>query len=221
MAHSGLVIGGWGAGPDLLRPLFDDSAEYADVNQLMPSLVQGETLRENWIDVVERRYARKAENALFIAGWSTGAIVALALAQRIAPRKLVLLSATPSFCRRAGFRFGWKPGVIGTMIERLYVPGNTVAADFAAAAGIKNADAAHDGGTLAAGLRFLEQANLLPSLAKAGFPAFVLHGQEDAIVPLRAGEMLAAALGARFCPCPGGHVFFDKIDKHTMEQVLE
>lgn len=211
MVDRWLVFGGWGIGPKLLQPLFGASAIYVDVNPLMPSLFDGETLLSHWVSKVERTFENELATANAVAGWSTGAIIAGALALRCEPHKLVLLSATPSFCRCEGFRSGWKTSVLAAMRQRLPTPGNTVLRDFLLTAGLSPGvlqSARYDVNSLAAGLLFLEQANLLPVLAKLRCASMVLNGSEDAIVPVAAGKALADDLGSRFVSVPGGHAFF-------------
>ncbi len=212
MADRWLVFGGWAVEPRILEPLFGVSSMYVDVNALMPLLLVNQTLNASWLDVVEKQVAVRASgDPVRLAGWSTGAIVACALAGRVAVKRLVLLSATPSFCWREGFRFGWRPGVLRNMREQLYSKDNTVVADFLASAGVPETfrhPAGRDERVLAAGLSFLEQVNLLPALAKPACGAMVLHGKEDGIVPYKAGEVIAEMLGTKCQAFEGGHAFF-------------
>jgi pimeloyl-ACP methyl ester carboxylesterase len=224
MADKWLVFGGWGMDAGLLRPLFGDSSIYVDVNPLMPSLLNGATLRPDWGCIVEREYAREFKATGRIAGWSTGAIVACSLAKRVRTSKMVLLSATPSFCRREGFRFGWKPGVLVAMRERLAVPHNTVLGDFVAAAGLPPdyaGRAVYSADTLIAGLVFLEQACLLNIASTVSCPSFVLHGNRDEIVPHQAGAALARSMGAQFRLVDGGHAFFAGWGRGKIDRLLD
>lgn len=223
MVDRWLVFGGWGIGPKLLQPLFGASAIYVDVNPLMPSLFDGETLLSHWVSKVERTFENELATANAVAGWSTGAIIAGALALRCEPHKLVLLSATPSFCRRENFRSGWKTAVLDAMRQRLQKNKNTVLRDFLVTAGLSRNvfDSVQcDVRSLAAGLLFLEQANLLPVLAKLRCNSMVLNGSEDAIVPVAAGKTLADAVGARFVSLPGGHAFFTGPAEIKIRQII-
>jgi surfactin synthase thioesterase subunit len=211
MDEKWLVFGGWGIGPELLRPLFGTNAICIDVNPLMPLLLEDEIVRPDWPGVVERTLANDLSRANCIAGWSTGAIIACALALRATPRKLVLLSATPSFCRRENFRSGWKTAVLDAMRQRLQKNKNTVVRDFLVTAGISPNvfdSVQYDVNSLAKGLRFLEQANLLPVLKILRCNSLVINGTQDIIVPMHAGKTLADAIGARFAEVKGGHTFF-------------
>lgn len=211
MVDRWLVFGGWGIGPKLLQPLFGASAIYVDVNPLMPSLFDGETLLSHWVSKVERTFENELATANAVAGWSTGAIIAGALALRCEPHKLVLLSATPSFCRRENFRSGWKTAVLDAMRQRLQKNKYTVLHDFLVTAGLSPNvfdSVQYDVNSLVAGLRFLEQANLLPVLEKLRCSSLVINGAEDSIVPMAAGKVLADAIGARFAEVKGDHAFF-------------
>jgi pimeloyl-ACP methyl ester carboxylesterase len=211
MAKRFLVFGGWGVGPDILRPLFGETSKYVDVNKLMPALFDGEILLPDWAAALRHAFAKEIAEADGLAGWSTGALIACGLALLTNPQRLVLISATPSFCRRDKFGFGWKPAVLRAMRERLATVGNSVVSDFVRAAGLPvdyASSSTYDALTLATGLHFLEQASLLPVLTKVRFPVVAIHGREDGIVPFRAGEALSEALGGDFRLVEGGHGFF-------------
>ncbi len=212
MADRWLVFGGWAVSPLILRSLFGAESTYVDSNAMMPSLVNKGELIDNWEVAVTKEVEHfLSGDVAGIAGWSTGAILACALALRVRTKKLVLLSATPSFCRREGFRFGWTPGVLRDMREHLCGKDNTVVGDFLVSAGVPETffhPACLDQKILAAGLSFLEQVNLLPALAKPACGVTVLHGKEDGIVPYKAGEVVAGMLGTKCQAFEGGHAFF-------------
>jgi pimeloyl-ACP methyl ester carboxylesterase len=212
MADRWLVFGGWAVDPRILEPLFGDSSIYVDVNALMPLFLVDGTLNASWLDVVEQQVRVHASGGVVqLAGWSTGAIIACALAARVAVKRLVLLSATPSFCRRKAFGFGWRPGVLRNMREQLYGTGNAVVTDFLDSAGVPETfrqPARLDERVLAAGLSFLEQVNLVRAFSKPACRATVLHGREDFIVPSKAGEVIAEMLGTKCQVLEGGHAFF-------------
>jgi pimeloyl-ACP methyl ester carboxylesterase len=207
-----LVFGGWAVSPEIIRPVFGKKSIYIDINEIIPLLIDNEELSEQWPVIVQKNIdANLTIDIAGIAGWSTGAIIACALAQNIPVKRLVLLSGTPSFCRREGFRFGWRPAILQSMRKKLGEKDNTVVCEFLNQSGIKENDAGshrYDEKVLSAGLMFLEKVNLLPHLKKAVPNAVVLHGKEDKIVPYQAGAALAGMIGADFVPCNGGHAFF-------------
>jgi pimeloyl-ACP methyl ester carboxylesterase len=212
MVDRWLVLGGWALKPDLLRPVFGESSIYIDVNDLMPGFIDNRNLRSDWIDLARAKVKNYLANGAFgLAGWSTGAIVACGLALLSEVENLVLLSVTPSFCRREGFRFGQRPVILDVMRKDLLKPGNRVVGDFGIKSGITGAaqvKVMHDPKNLIDGLHFLEQVNLLPILKKVSAHSRVLHGDNDPIIPAEAGKMLADSIGAEFSLMPGGHAFF-------------
>jgi pimeloyl-ACP methyl ester carboxylesterase len=217
MPERWIVFGGWAVAPDILRPVFGDESVYVDVNGLMPFIVQGGSLLETWPDIIRDNTAEHfTGKPARIAGWSTGAILACGLAKLVLPEKLVLLSATPSFCRREGFKYGQRPSVLTSMRKALLEADNTVLPDFFKQSAIKVNElpmTSYDAAVLAKGLVFLEKVNLLGSIKRPFHGTIILHGSEDKVVPHKAGENLAEMLGAEFKLFEGGHAFF--MDKST------
>jgi len=209
-----VVFGGWALRPDLLRPVFGENSIYVDINDMMPLLVDNGRLRPDWVDIVRAKTVFSDRQSDYdLAGWSTGAIVACGLAMTVPVKNLVLLSSTPSFCRREGFAFGQRPGVLDVMRKGLQKPGNNVVGDFGIRSGIAGAalvKVIHEPKSLVDGLHFLEQVNLLPHLKNiaSSTRARVYHGDKDLIIPHEAGKVLANRIGAEFSLMPGGHAFF-------------
>jgi pimeloyl-ACP methyl ester carboxylesterase len=212
MGKPWLVFGGWAIPPQILRPVFGEKSVYLDINEMMPLLFDDEKLIENWVDIVNNNIAEYLTNDIVgIAGWSTGAIMACRLAQKVLMKKLVLFSGTPSFCKREGFRFGQRPIIIQTMIRKLKEKENTILRDFMLQCGLqedKIITKVYDKQTLVKGLMFLEKANLIGALKKTECEALVVHGRGDKVIPYQAGEALAEMIGAEFVSCSGGHAFF-------------
>jgi pimeloyl-ACP methyl ester carboxylesterase len=219
-----LVLGGWAVSPEIMRPVFGKKSIYIDINEIMPSLIDNEELSEQWPVIVKKSIdANFTMDIAGIAGWSTGAIIACALAQNVPGKRLVLLSGTPSFCRREGFMFGWRPAILQSMRKKLGEKNNTVACEFLNQSGIKESDAGprrYDEKALSAGLMFLEKVNLLPRLKKVVSNAVVLHGKEDTIVPCQAGAALAGILGAECKLFKGGHSFFIENRNEIIREIL-
>lgn len=171
MDEQWLVFGGWAVAPDILRPLFGDKSIYIDINEMMQFLFDGEELSENWSNIViEKVNEYLTMDIAGIAGWSTGAIIACTLAQRLAVKKLVLLSATPSFCRRVGFRFGQRPATIRAMIHKLKEKENSIVREFFLQCGWNENEMqikSYNEQVLINGLRFLERVNLMSAIKKS------------------------------------------------------
>jgi pimeloyl-ACP methyl ester carboxylesterase len=220
-----VVFGGWAFGSDLLKPVFGDGNDYVDVNEFMPLVVENNGLRTDWVDIILRETGKflHRENVC-LAGWSTGAIIACGLAMQVPVKRLVLLSATPSFCRRDGFRFGQRRHVLDAMRQDLLKKDNSVVNDFASRCGFVPGSplpVTTAQQTLGDGLCFLEQVDLLPQLKKLSARVHVYHGDRDVIIPIAAGKGLAAAIGAEFFLKPGGHAFWNYFQPgNFLESVL-
>ena len=220
MATEWLVFGGWSLPPDILSPIFGDNATYIDVNTLFEGIFSQEVLPENWDILIFDTIKNAAPDQLLnIAGWSTGAFFAYALSQRINPIKMVLLSATPSFCKRDGFMHGQDRSVVKAMRRQLTRNKTSVLKNFQLQCGLREYNSKaenYSARELDWGLQFLENISLLP-LQKPLCLTHVFHGKEDAIVPYQAGESFAREIGAAKTILPGGHAFF--LDDASMKTI--
>jgi pimeloyl-[acyl-carrier protein] methyl ester esterase len=210
MADRFTVLGGWGISPDVLRPVFGDASTYIDVNGLMPLIIEKRTLRIDWREIIAAAIRRSISPPGLLAGWSTGAILAAACAPLLPVRGLVLLSATPSFCRTATFKYGLRSSVLHTMRERLSVDPDTVIDDFRKQCGLPGAAPRplfYPAGELAAGLDALQQMSLFDQHDTIG-PAIIFHGRNDRIIPAAAGEFLSVRSGGTFVSLNGTHACF-------------
>jgi pimeloyl-ACP methyl ester carboxylesterase len=218
MGKPWLVFGGWAVSPDILRPVFGEQGVYSDINEMMLSLFDDEGLIENWPEIVKNKIDEYLTRDIAgIAGWSTGAMIACGLAQQVPVKKLVLLSATPSFCRREGFRFGQRYSIVQAMIGKLKDENNSVVKDFLIQCGLQEnriKTKVYDEKALVKGLMFLEKVNLIGALKKIDCEALVVHGRQDKVIPYQAGEALAEMIGAECKLLDGGHAFFiDQYDE--------
>jgi pimeloyl-ACP methyl ester carboxylesterase len=211
MADRFIVLGGWGVGVDILGPCFHADSIFIDVNNIMPMFFNGDLLIPDWTEKL-----RQHINVIFsgdsycLAGWSTGAIMACALALKYDIAKLVLLSATPSFCRKESFKTAQRAVVLNRMIDELDRNPAEILKRFVSQCGIVKDWTAgnYKVPDLKSGLRFLEQADIIQDLRPLNFPCFVFHGKDDLIIPHPAGKFLAESIGADFISCEGGHAFF-------------
>jgi pimeloyl-ACP methyl ester carboxylesterase len=215
------VFGGWALRPEILSPLFGGRASIVDTNEIMPHLVRDGLLATDWQDVLASRVMPQMPDGPFgIAGWSTGSLLAYALAQKTAPSCGVFISSTPSFCRRAEFPHGWKQAALRTMRKELRFDPVKVLMQVYAQCGYNSGDFGPQVITdrtvverLSAGLIFLECATLLP-VQKFPFPSLFLHGKDDTIIPSAAGKYFCDAAGGTFIEYEGPHAFF--IDQYNI-----
>ena len=216
MGNNFVVLGGWGISPDILTPLFGNDAHYIDSNTLLPQLIENGTLTPDWSDIVASIIRPHLSCRPFLAGWSTGAMLAYGAALHLHPQQLCLISATPSFCRNASWRHGVRPSVLSSMRERLLSAPSEVLADFAKRCGLSCAPIPELApAAFIDGLHFLEQAQIAPRALPATRIQF-FHGESDPIVPAAAGEHFAASCNAIISLLPGTHACFtDTIDTIT------
>lgn len=162
-----------------------------------------------------------------VCGWSLGGQIALAWARDFPAQvgRLVLLATTPHFVCDDD----WSHGMPVAEFEdfagevardprraRLRFLALQATGDSAAHAVLRDLRAAiADGGeadanALAAGLQYLRDTDLRDALSKIDQPALVVHGANDAVIPLAAGEYLARAMPCgQFAAVPGAaHAVF-------------
>jgi pimeloyl-[acyl-carrier protein] methyl ester esterase len=157
-----------------------------------------------------------------LGGWSLGAMVALAAADRLgaATAGLLLLSPTPRFAAGDGWEAGLPIEQVDGLAARLrispakalsrffgscFAEGELAADARAAALAVLLADPP-DAASARAGLSALAAGDLRPLLPRAA-PALLVHGDRDVIVPPAASEAMARAMpAARRVLLPGvGH----------------
>lgn len=228
MHNNRLVIGGWSLPPMLLQECFGPEFTYIDCNLIMPSFFDGNSnLYKNWPDLLKKHLFLSEMEHYHLAGWSTGAIMAFALASILPVVSLTLISTTLSFCRRDVYRIGARPTVLRTMREHLDKDPNEVLSKFHRSCGFTNTIFSPTPYTieqLTCGLHFLEQVDCTKTACY--FPdALLIHGSDDTIIPHRAAEMVAEQCGGTLRTIPGCHaVFYERefliakyINEHTTE----
>lgn len=220
MTNSIVVIGGWAVDPAVLRPIFGNQAVYIDINHLMPSIVKSHGLISNWKQKLKDLLSPHWSTGLALAGWSTGAIAAAAIADQVNISKLILLSATPSFCRRDNFRYGMRPQIVQNMITSINENKEQVLKQFFYQCGLADISLDYSQYTieeLTCGLQFLMQADLLPvsPFHDSSCQIHCLHGSEDRIIPSDAGNFLCLQLGGKWHQLSGPHAFFCNKDSET------
>lgn len=148
-----------------------------------------------------------------LVGWSLGAMIALALAARHPGRieQLVLFGATPKFVASSdwphgldtetvrGFSTGFAQDAGATLRRFLALQALGEAQRRGVMHSLNRAVAApgeFNAATLADGLRVLADTDLRAIAPQVSAPTLLIHGHDDAVMPLAAAEWLAAALPA-------------------------
>lgn len=205
------VLGGWASPPQELSPIFGDNASFFDINKLMNNIIINEKLVEDWENKLLPLLFTGNSQPCYLAGWSTGAIIAVAMAQIIKPKALILFAPTHSFCRHEPHLHGTRPSVLKTMISELQIKKDTVIEQFFTRCGIHSYLSTEDYSVkeLQNGLFFLLQVHL-SKLLPLECPVICFHGKDDLIIPIEAGRDISKAIGGTMYEIDGPHAFYQK-----------
>lgn len=223
-----VLLHGWGTGARVWKALASEFAPRRSVQMPdLPGYGAAPVCTPYTLEGIVAGLARSAPQRCDVVGWSLGAQVALAWAQR-APHQVMrlgLIAATPCFARRADWQHAVAPEALARFSEGLAADRAGTLRRFIAleAQGdakakqvvrqLREAHAARDGPApeaLAAGLRILLETDMRGTLGSILQPSLVMHGDRDSVAPLAAGEHLSRCLpNARLLVLPGaGHAPF-------------
>lgn len=203
------ILPGWALGRGPLR---------ATAEALGGTLVDlpgyGGTPAESDFDRAVAAIAERLPPGATLAGWSLGALVALAVAAR-APAKvgrLLLVAGTAAFVRRDGWSDAMAPAVLDDFAAavaaddaaptlRQFVAGfnrGDARARAVTAELLRSASPLPPGNVLGHGLAWLRDIDLREEALRVAAPTLLIHGAADPLMPLAAGRALAGLIpGAR------------------------
>lgn len=173
-----------------------------------------------WADALVDRHAAvfkdAAHEGVVLVGWSLGAMLALAIAQRHSDQvaRLVLLGASPRFVAQPDWPHGLAAATVDAFVRGFADDPATTLKRFAALQVLGDAggrrltrqlaehfalplDADRNADTIAAlatGLEVLASADLRPALHSVQQPCLLIHGETDALMPVAAAHWLAEQL---------------------------
>lgn len=144
-----------------------------------------------------------------LAGWSLGALLALAVAARHPAKvgQLILVAGTTSFVQRDGWLQAMAPAVLDDFAAAIAADAKTTLPRFVG--GFNRGDARakavtlellrlaepHPSGeTLATGLNWLRDVDLRELAPQVKAPTLLIHGAADPLMPLGAAQALAALI---------------------------
>ncbi len=211
MRNSTLVFGGWSLSPMLLEGCFGKDCTYFDSNMLMPLLFDdNKKLLNTWPEIVKQHLQLSDTQNYHLAGWSTGAMMVLALTSILRIQTLTLISPALSFCRREGFRHGTHPSVLSSMRKQLLLQPQNVLEKFYRSCGFDETFtqvSTYSVENLILGLHFLEQADLTKTATTCP-NTIVIHGRNDTIIPYPAAEVTAGVCNGTLHCIDAGHAVF-------------
>ncbi len=202
---------GWGQSRQVWYQQMDTFADAQFLN--LPGhggdSLHNEASHDDWIEAIAEQLP---ETPGIIVGWSLGGIIAMQLALKY-PEKikgLVLVSTTPSFCDRDDwahgcdqttfdvFENGIKENSAKTMgrFFMLMLQGDVISrSDYnQIARSAIDKDHPPSQAILEKGLHHLATTDLRETVSSISVPTLMMHGAEDAIVPVGAGAWLAETL---------------------------
>jgi pimeloyl-[acyl-carrier protein] methyl ester esterase len=206
-----VFLHGWGQAPRIWQHQVDHFSKLCPVHT--PALPghggAADAPAGQWVDILAEALP---ETPAVLVGWSLGGMLALALARNHPGRVagLALVATTPCFRDREDWAHGcdaatfqaFAQGVAGSSAKflgrffALMLQGDGLGRRDYNALTHTAVDRAHPPtqAGLAAGLDLLERLDLREDLATIGQPAWVAHGDNDAIIPAAAGRHLAESL---------------------------
>ncbi|MGG4440143.1 alpha/beta fold hydrolase [Brevibacillus fortis] len=196
------------------------------------------TVPMQFFEKVEGELRSLSAQELIVVGWSMGGMLGMRLAAQYPVSGLVLIGTTARFtCEQPDLRKGWHPVVLQRMKRQLSVARERVMDAFVEqmlTPGEREQIGLHVGmdsqkwstAALIAGLTYLEEEDCRPFLSSLTAPTLVIHGTEDAICSLAAGEELASRLvGANFVRIPdcghAPHVFVPEAVGDSLKRMVE
>ncbi|MDX8408369.1 MAG: alpha/beta fold hydrolase [Mariprofundaceae bacterium] len=177
-----------------------------------PDTSTAEDTATAWLETLA---ARLPEQPCILIGWSLGGMLAMQLAHSM-PAKLaglVLVGSTPCFTRKADWQHGcdtatftaFEQGINAPEKERLralsrffalMLHGDALSRQTFNQLARRAVDRHHPASPtgLTQGLSLLAEMDLRPIVGHLAVPTLVMHGEQDAIVPLAAGRELASQI---------------------------
>jgi pimeloyl-[acyl-carrier protein] methyl ester esterase len=207
-----VLLHGWGMTPAVFDEIAGRLRGVCEVRALpLPGYCGVPAVAPCTVEALARSVAARAPERCVVAGWSLGGQVALQWARRDKDQveALVLVGSTPSFVTRAGWQWAVEPAVFQGFAEAMATDRAPTLNRFASlqaqgdsamkaaalrlrAALCSEQDAST--ATLCDGLTVLLDTDLRAALDEIEQPALVIHGENDRLVPIAAGEHLARAL---------------------------
>jgi pimeloyl-[acyl-carrier protein] methyl ester esterase len=206
-----VLLHGWGTNAAVWRDLSRRLAARFRMHAPLLPFSAGTPEEGASVEEIADRLARWAPRRCMVCGWSFGGAVALAWALR-APEQIArfaLISTSPCFVQRAGWRHGLEPRAVQDFANGLARESSAVLARYIALQSRGDARAVRvarhlrqtltlDGRpetpALARGLTLLRETDQRRAIASIRQPILAVHGARDAIVPIAAAEFLAGAL---------------------------
>jgi len=206
-----VFLHGWGQSEQVWYQQTDYFAEQSLTINLPGHGSRAEAPADQWIEqIVAELKGIKLENIILV-GWSLGGQLAIAVEKELRDKKrifgLVLVSTTPCFRQKPDWDFGCSDDVWSAfqssaetqdpkLMQRFFktmLHGDILSRSERNSIAKDAVNRHHPPSTksLKAGLELLSNVDSRQNIQKISIPTLVVHGQQDAIVPVQAGQFLA------------------------------
>ncbi|MGG1658655.1 alpha/beta hydrolase [Brevibacillus sp. NRS-1366] len=204
MEKTMLWLPGWGMTDQCWSAV---RSQFPSYRHLVPDY-SAVTSPEHFAHAIQKEIHALEAQSLIVVGWSMGGMLALRLAAEHPVAGLVLIGTTARFVRSRDERQkGWSELLVQRMKQLLPMERERVMTDFMGRMLTEKEreegqyllweDAGRQGWSLQAldaGLSYLCEEDCRPWLASLSCPTLIIHGTEDVICPMPAGEELAARI---------------------------
>ncbi|QRG67384.1 alpha/beta fold hydrolase [Brevibacillus choshinensis] len=205
-----LWLPGWGMPNELFDPV---RRCFPSCHHVIPDFT-GVTEPGDFMDALIDHRGRISDRRVIVIGWSMGGMLAQRLAAHFPVSGLVLISTTGRFVRSKDMRSkGWPDNYVTRMERGLAENRERVMAAFYQSVLTERErrenrslfdSHAQNGWTqaaLQAGLAYLREEDCRPFSSTLSCPSTIIHGKDDTVCPIAAGEELAASIHrAMFIP---------------------
>lgn len=217
-----VLIHGWGLGPmawNAALPALE--ARFNVIALALPGYGNTQFHPIPSFNETATQFAESIPEGACVCGWSLGALLALQMATLVSQRLsgLVLVGGTASFVQRDGWPAAQPPALLDAFCDAvekdasgtlqrfvaLFNQGDTQARPIGRALNRQlQATPLADSGTLLTGLGWLRDVDLREKTAVIDTPTLLIHGANDPLMPLAAGQWLGGNLrNARLAVMPG------------------
>ena len=223
-----VLLHGWAMHSDIWDGVRDRLAQHFRLHLVdLPGHGSSPACESGTLQCVVDMVAETLPASCIICGWSLGGQVAVELALRVPERvsKLVLVSATPCFVKRADWQWGMEAATLqlfmknlkrdyATTLDRFLTLQVRGSSDTAAVLAQLRASFSQEGKpdeiSLQAGLQILLTTDLRKKIDSINQPVILLHGENDVIInPAAARWMHQQLHNSELLMLPGcGHALF-------------
>jgi esterase/lipase len=192
-----LFLSGWATPPSLFKNLLPKECELIDITKIISQF--------STIDKIVDYLSTKLDDSTHLVGWSTGATIALAIAQRVPLTKVTLFAPTASFLEDEN-GVGVSKAALKSLKRLVKRDRNSAMKKFFKSCGFEDGNdfsTEYTTDELLQGLEFLK--DTIVDLKPVQFEVNLFHSKDDLIIPLESAELVSKKLNVPLTLIKGGH----------------